>query len=231
MTDSILQAQIDYYRARAAEYDEWFYRRGRYDHGGAVNAQWFQEVNVVKDMLLNLPHVSSALELACGTGIWTRELVKVADRVTALDASPEMIAINHAKVQSERVTYRQQDLFDWQPDEQYDLIFFGFWLSHVPPEKLNSFLSTVAQALSPTGTVFMIDSRKDPSSTAHDHVLPEDEVLTSERKLNDGRTFQIIKVFYDPAALTQHFSDAGLQPTVRVTDHYFIWASASKNRA
>ncbi len=29
----ILEEQKAYYRARAAEYDEWFYREGRYDHG------------------------------------------------------------------------------------------------------------------------------------------------------------------------------------------------------
>lgn len=31
--DSILREQIDYYRSRAAEYDEWFLRTGRYDRG------------------------------------------------------------------------------------------------------------------------------------------------------------------------------------------------------
>lgn len=29
--DPTLQQQIDYYRARAGEYDQWFYREGRYD--------------------------------------------------------------------------------------------------------------------------------------------------------------------------------------------------------
>ena len=36
----ILGEMVEYYRARAAEYDEWFYRRGRYDRGAAANAQW-----------------------------------------------------------------------------------------------------------------------------------------------------------------------------------------------
>ncbi len=33
--DTILEEQKAYYRERAAEYDEWFYRQGRYDHGAA----------------------------------------------------------------------------------------------------------------------------------------------------------------------------------------------------
>ena len=47
MTDSIIQQQIAYYRARAGEYDEWFYRLGRYDHGDTLNRQWFREVEAV----------------------------------------------------------------------------------------------------------------------------------------------------------------------------------------
>ena len=38
--DDTLREQIAYYRARADEYDEWFLRRGRYDHGDAENARW-----------------------------------------------------------------------------------------------------------------------------------------------------------------------------------------------
>ena len=31
--DSLIKQQIEYYRARASEYDEWFLRQGRYDRG------------------------------------------------------------------------------------------------------------------------------------------------------------------------------------------------------
>ncbi len=39
----ILGDQIAYYRARAGEYDEWWFRTGRYDRGEAFNAQWHAE--------------------------------------------------------------------------------------------------------------------------------------------------------------------------------------------
>ena len=29
----LLGEQVEYYRARAEEYDEWFFRQGRYDRG------------------------------------------------------------------------------------------------------------------------------------------------------------------------------------------------------
>lgn len=224
----IRQQQIDYYRARAREYDEWFYRQGRYDQGDALNRQWFDEAQTVRDALHSLPRVDHALELACGTGIWTQELVKRAERITALDASPEMIAINQAKVGASQVDYQQVDLFAWQPAQQVDLVFFGFWLSHVPPDVLDGFLATVARAVRPGGHLFMVDSRRDPTSTASNHVLPQDGDIHHTRKLNDGREFTIVKIFYDPGDLAGHLERAGFQANVHTTPHYFIYASATR---
>jgi hypothetical protein len=46
-SDHVLEEQIAYYRSRAGEYDEWFLRQGRYDHGPEGNARWFAEVEQV----------------------------------------------------------------------------------------------------------------------------------------------------------------------------------------
>ena len=198
MNDDFLQQQIAYYRARSGEYDEWFYRQNRYDRGAALSRQWFDEVRVLRRALHALGKVESALELACGTGIWTQELSRIAAQVTALDASEEMIAINRAKVAAANVTYQQADLFNWQPDRQYDLVFFGFWLSHVPADRLDGFLSAVSAAVKPGGHVFLINSRLEPTSTATDNPLRDDEQIIRTRKLNDGREFKVVKVFYEP---------------------------------
>ena len=229
MTDhDILQEQIAYYRARAGEYDEWFYRKGRYDHGPATNQQWFDEVAQVQKQLLDIGPVDEVLELACGTGIWTQQLLKIGQRITALDASAEVIAINKAKLDSDRVTYTQADLFAWQPDGQFDLVFFGFWLSHVPPEKLDSFLEKVAQSVRPGGRVFLVDSRRAPSSTAHDHTPYDEGSIHHVRKLNDGREFTIIKIFHQPDALNDMLASRGFDPDVRATDNYFIYGGGTK---
>jgi hypothetical protein len=37
------------------------------------------------------------------------------------------------------VTYIAADIFDWQPQHRYDAVFFGFWLSHVPPVTFDEF--------------------------------------------------------------------------------------------
>ena len=225
----ILQSQIEYYNARAAEYDEWFDRVGRYDHGEELNAKWWREVEAVRSALHALPHAAHILEIAPGTGIWTQQLLQRGDHITAVDGSAEMIAINRAKVQSEQVTYIQADLFDWEPDKQYDMIFMGFWLSHVPSDRLHSFLQKIATALKPNGTVFMVDSQPDTYLTAKDHVIPDSgEILT--RKLNDGQSFQIVKVFYTPEGLREAFGAVGIDANVQVTpEKTFIYAIGRRN--
>lgn len=231
MTDAVptnvLTAMVEYYRARATEYDEWWYRQGRYDHGAERNGRWFAEMQEVYAAFDALRFTGDVLELAPGTGIWTERLVKTADSVTAVDASEEMVAINRAKVGSDRVSYVIADLFAWRPEHRYDGICFGFWISHVPAEWLDGFLSTVAGALRPGGKVFFVDGRREPTSTAADHLLPEQGSQVMARALNDGRTYQIVKNFYDPDALAGKCRRAGLDVVVRETATYFIYGAGA----
>ncbi len=231
MNNDILQQQIAYYRARASEYDEWFYRLKRYDRGAEANQQWFDEAATVRNALHALRHVGSALELACGTGIWTQELAQLADHVTALDASEEMLAINRAKLDAPNVRYQQADLFAWQPDQQYDLIFFSFWLSHVPPERLAPFLAMVNRALKPGGRLFLIDSTPDLGSSAKNSPKrSDDDGIYQKRNLNDGNLYTIVKIYYESTDLRAKLASAGLNADVQTTEHFFIYASGVKER-
>ena len=218
-----LEEMMAYYRARAAEYDEWFYRRGRYDRSPETNARWFAEVDEVFAALDAFAISGDVLELAPGTGIWTERLLRTATSITAVDASPEMVALNRARVASDRVSYVLADLFTWRPERTYDAVFFGFWLSHVPAERLDVFLGMVAAALRPQGKLFFVDGRREPTSTAVDHQLPEVGSQVMTRRLNDGREFQIVKIFYEPAALAARCAAAGLQVEVRETPTYFMY--------
>lgn len=224
MSDDILQQQIEYYRARASEYDEWFYRLGRYDHGEALNQKWFDEVKKVSNALRSLGKFDRVLELAAGTGNWTGQLAEMANHVTAIDASEEMLEINYSKSKTAHVHYQQADLFEWEPTEQYDLVFFGFWLSHVPPNEVADFFSKVYRATKPGGHVFLVDSLPDQTSTAADQSVSTNEKAHQKRKLNDGREFQIIKVYYQPETLLPLLTNAGFQAEAYTSGQYFVYA-------
>lgn len=224
----VLQEQIDYYEARAPEYDDWFYRRGRYDWGPEENLKWANEADEIRRHFMEFRGFNETLELASGTGIWTAEILRASQRVTCLDASTKMIEINRAKQSSDRVTFRQADLFAWQPESQYDLVFTSFWLSHVPPDRLAPFLDKVTASLKPDGLFYFIDSRLARTSRAKDHEAPEVDTGTSNRRLNDGREFQIIKIFHDPEKLSAQMLNAGLKADIKTTQNYFLYGTATR---
>lgn len=224
--DEFLARQQEYYRARAGEYDEWWDRIGRFDYGEAENAAWFQERAEVEAALERAAFSGEVLELACGTGFWTSRLARIAS-VTALDGSPEMLTLARSRPGNERVRFVRADLFAWEPDRLYDGVFFGFWLSHVPPERLMEFLGKVRRALHPGGKVFLVDSRPDPFTTSPDQPLPPTEQSWLERRLKDGRTYPIIKIFYTPERLNALFSNAGFTFAGAETRRFFLYGSGT----
>lgn len=221
--DEIRRSMIDYYDARAGEYDDWWYRRGRYDRGPEANASWFSETKLVMGILDELSLRGEVLELAAGTGIWTELLAKTAMSVTAVDSSARVIALNRARVNNNRVTYVRADLFSWRPSRLYDAVVFCFWISHVPKERLAEFVAMVSGSLRPGGKVFFVDSLREPTGTAIDQSLPAAGSQIAIRKLNGGQEFRVIKNFYDPSSIEDLFGRFDVSVRVSSTAHYFLY--------
>ena len=123
------------------------------------------------------------LELACGTGVWTEQLIRHARSITAIDAAPEMLALARARIKDERVRFLAADIFSWEPDGRYDVVAFAFWLSHVPPARFERFWELLAACLRPGGRVFFIDDAyRTPAEP-----LEGEWGSTVRRRLNDAR--------------------------------------------
>ena len=227
MSDDLIEQQKAYYHSRAGEYDEWFLRQGRYDHGPEFRARWEREVQEVRDALARFRPGGKVLELAGGTGWWTEKLIGYANHLTVVDASAEVLALNAARVPDPRVRRVQGDLFAWAPDDAYDVVFFSFWLSHVPPERFDGFWAMVRSALARGGRIFFVDSLRTELSTASDHVLPGEHDIVAERKLNDGSRYSIYKVFYDPAHLQARLETLGWRARVSATPSFFLYGDAA----
>lgn len=226
--DRLIVEQIAYYQARASEYDEWFLRQGRYDRGPELNGRWFAEVEQVARALEAFSPAGDVLELASGTGLWTQRLAQTARTVTAVDSAREVHAINQERLgNGSSVRWIVADLFHWQPDRQYDTIFFSHWLSHVPPDRLESFWSLVRAALAPSGRVFFVDARYDETSTAKDHQLEGPDAHAVTRRLNNGKEYRIVKVFYQPAELSRQLASWGWDVQIEQTPTYFYYGIAT----
>jgi 2-polyprenyl-3-methyl-5-hydroxy-6-metoxy-1,4-benzoquinol methylase len=224
-TDDLITEQINYYRDRAAEYDEWHMRQGRYFRGEEHRMQWFHELNIVRNSLATYKPFGTALELACGTGLWTGLLAEASTHLTAIDAVRETIEINRRKNNHVNIDYRVADIFQWQPEKVYDFIFFGFWLSHVPETMFNDFWNLLRKALRSSGTVFFVDSLETQESTATNHDALDNSGMV-RRKLNDGRTYDIIKRFYDLADLKRNLLNLGWKSELKTTGTFFLYGTA-----
>ncbi len=224
--EDLLAEQVSYYRARAGEYDDWWLRRGRYDHGAQANAQWFAEAAELRQAVDRFEPSGQVLELACGTGLWTAVLAGHADALTAVDASPETIALCAARVGRRDVTFVEADLFEWEPTERYDVCFFAFWLSHVPRERFAMFWEKVGRCLAPGGRAFLIDSARSERASARDHVLAPPGEQTMVRRLADGREYRIVKHWFDAAELERGIRALGWSAQLHQTASYFVYGEA-----
>ncbi len=165
------------------------------------------------------------LELACGNGKFTRELVRHARTVTAIDGSPRMLERNRREVGDSSVTYVNADIFEWQPDRRWDAVFFGFWLSHVPPVTFDEFWALVRSSLRTGGRVAFVD--EDDRGTMNDDIHLVENVPVAPRTLRDGRRFDIVKVYWDPSELQDRVSALGWQVAVRRVGETFLYGSAT----
>jgi SAM-dependent methyltransferase len=225
--DDLLAEQRSYYQARAPEYDEWWQRRGRYDRGEERLLEWQHQVAVVDDALASFGATGSVLELAGGTGWWTERLARTADRLTVVDSSPEVLALNQARVGRSDVNYVAADLFAWRPDSKFETVFFAFWLSHVPRARFGEFWSLVHSCLTPSGRVFLIDNRNDPVSetTTKDPFVVQYDTDLHLRRLRDGSQYRVVSVMYEPDELQSRIEAEGWTTEIRATQ-WFIYGSA-----
>jgi demethylmenaquinone methyltransferase/2-methoxy-6-polyprenyl-1,4-benzoquinol methylase len=228
---ALMAEQVRYYRARAAEYEDWWFRRGRYDRGDEANARWFADAAVVEEALARFSPRGNVLELACGTGLWTeRLLAQGAASVTALDAAPEVVELARERVADARVEYVVADAFAWEPERTYDLCFFAFWLSHVPAERFAGFWEKVARALAPGGRVFFVDSAPSERASAADH-KPTPGEQTMLRRLADGSEYRIVKHWFEPDALQPRIAALGWDARLARTSEFFVYGEAAPVQA
>ena len=237
--DELLEEQAAYYRARAPVYDDWWEGRDTGGRSDELRAAWLADRSRLEadlgEWCAGLAG-SSMLELAAGTGNITRLAARHADRLTAVDASPETLAINSDKLGAarNRVEFVVADLFAWEPPTTYDAVLFGFWISHVPSDHWGVFWSLVRRCLRPGGSIWFCDTadpelgwragvlpRPDPQFLSGDGTI-DPETGVTERTLGDGRSYRVVKRFYEPDELARELVAYGIDATVTTTKWAFL---------
>lgn len=215
LENALLREQLAYYRARAAEYDDSL-REG-------ATAGELADLAEAAAAIRRLAQGKDVLEVACGTGLFTRAAAEVNARLTALDAAPEMLALNQKRLRHPGVRYVLADAFESTLAETFDAVFFTFWLSHVPPARLVGFFATVRRALRPGGQVLIVDEH------AGSHQRDPIEGIVHRRVLSSGASFDIVKVYYEPAQVEQALTAAGLELVETLAGQHFCrWLATAQ---
>lgn len=218
-------AMRTYYGRRAAEYDQWYDREGRYDRA-AGNAVWREDLAELAAWVRSL-RAGRVLEIAAGTGRWTQVLAGACD-VVACDYAPEMLVQCTARCRTAglSVRYVRADAYALPfASAGFDAVFFGFWLSHVFPARMPEFVAEVARVLQPGGEVWVCDSGWSVDSGARDHERPPALGAggVHRRKLNDGSEHLIYKQCFSAPLLADYLRAWGPAPETHESSEHFVW--------
>ena len=211
----LLDEQIRYYRARAEEYDA---------TSTVADNPFAAYSERIREALREFAPRDRVLEIAAGTGQWTGLLADLADELVATDASPEMLALNAAKVGDPSIEYRLADAFALEPTHSFEVAFFAFFLSHVPPGRFDAFWAVLEGVLAPGGRVFFVDE------AAHglwDEQWVDREAGVVIRTLSDGTTHRAVKVLWRPDELAARIGALGWHASV-TSEGPFYWGSARR---
>lgn len=235
--EELVAAQIAYYRARATQYDDEPAHADNDQGRPEYLARLSGDVAELDAWLDADPPTGHVLEIAAGSGNRTGRLLPAADRVTAVDAAPEMLDLLAAKHPGvERI---QADIFSWEPPQRYDNIYFGYWISHVPEALWDSFWDLVDRALVAGGRVWFMDNAHPHHANANDtggrleltgklQIERSAESEVRSRRLRDGSEWTMVKRFWWPTELAADLERLGWTAHVDYTDFAFIYGTARR---
>jgi len=148
----------------------------------------------------------SVLEIACGTGYWTKSISEAADKVLAIDYSPEVIEIARSK--NIPAEFLVDDAYNLSKVEgSFNGGCANFWFSHIPKNKLSAFLKIFHNKLEIGSPVFMADNIFIDGIGGELIYKRGDENTYKLRALNDGTRYEVIKNYYTREELEYLFEN------------------------
>jgi SAM-dependent methyltransferase len=203
----------DYYAYRAAEYDTVYRKPERQ-----------ADLTKLKELLPPLVAGKRVLEIAAGTGYWTQVLATTAAEIMATDVNAETIAIAAGREYGPApVALRTADAYrlDTVPGE-FDVVFCGFWWSHVARQDIPRFLATVRGRTGPGTALGLVDNRYVPgSSTPISRTGPDGDTY-QQRNLADGRQYEVLKNFPTRSQLAADLAPAATDLAWTELEYYWL---------
>jgi demethylmenaquinone methyltransferase/2-methoxy-6-polyprenyl-1,4-benzoquinol methylase len=212
----------NYYAARAREYER-------------VYAKPERQADL-KQIALLLPTFFAGcrvLEVACGTGYWTRFLAPAAKNVVAVDITPETLEVAAKKPwPTGRVSFQVADAYAL-PDDfgAFDAAFAGFWWSHVPVRDRARFLSSLDRRLVDGAKVLLLDNLFVEGSNTPIAQRDADGNTHQRRQLDDGSEHLVLKNFPSEEELRADTAAFGRRMQFIALQYYWLFSYEKRGAA
>ena len=216
----IIDQTLEYYQKRAGEYDHIYLRD---DPGRQA------ELARLYDLSRQLLAGRDVLDVACGTGFWTRVVSQTAKAVVGIDVNPATLA------EAKRKSYACPVSFVWADIRHLPIKAEGkngllatYIASHVRREELRHLGQVLADVLTPGSPAFLCDNN------LFSEMIPEliwddrHQNTYKKRRLENGEEYIILKNYFEADELEAIFSGWGTIERI-VYDTYY-WAVALRMR-
>ncbi|MEA2030571.1 MAG: class I SAM-dependent methyltransferase [candidate division Zixibacteria bacterium] len=189
----------NYYRLRASEYEQIYYRNVPERRG---------EIDDEANFIRHLTADKKVLEIACGTGYWTKIASESAASIVACDISSEMIKMAQRKMYNCPILFCQADLNHLPfADNAFDIMIVGFWFSHHLKQNYQSFFDKIRLPLKQQGLIWLIDNNQPAEGSVNNsHHIDKYGNNYKQRHLDNGQTHIILKNYFTEDELVDIFA-------------------------
>jgi SAM-dependent methyltransferase len=197
---------IQYYSKRAEEYEKIYHRNDPVRQ---------KEQDQIKSDIMRIFTCKSVLEIACGTGYWTKYIAEVAESVTGIDASDDVLKIAESK--NIKADFINCDAFSLEKVHgKFNAGCANFWFSHLNKKDIDRFLSGFHGKLLKNSSVFIADNVYVEGIGGELSGKDDNGNTYKQRKLLDGSSHRIIKNYYNEQELRGIFMKYSKDIDVRI---------------
>ena len=188
----------EYYRRRAEEFETVYHR---------ADPARRAEIKRLSQAAQEALRGRRVLEVACGTGYWTRCVSQIAREITATDSVEEVLNVARRKTYHCPVAFQLEDAYTLSYEAgKFDGGLANFWFSHIPRHRIDRFIAGFHRTLRPQSSVFLADNVLVPGVGGELISRAGDDNTYRRRTLRDGSEHVIVKNYYSAEDLIAIFS-------------------------
>lgn len=209
----ITDRAFQYYANSASNHDRVYDRPERQEDLAAMRASVAEAVRG-----------HTVLELACGTGYWTKVIAQTAASVHATDINVEMIELGKLRaLPAAQVRFSVADAFDLPADlGRYTAVFIGFWFSHVKREEQERFLAHLRERIGRDLFLILLDDAYVEGSSETVARTDLQGNTYQIRVAGDGERYELTKNYPSDSALRKKLASSVREIKIARREHYWL---------